>query len=163
MNFKLWILNWKYITSLQTVRLLTMLEGFSLSFLPALSLNLSLSLSLPFQAIDFCPFPPSTTDSQAVGLWEIFILIDPGGWWVCYERCSSNSLGPTNISKYQSATGGLRTDTRICLWMPRRLNRQEKYQNLSVGWFLNHDRVRLSAQTYRLYVSIQFLHYIGQP
>lgn len=148
MNLKIGILevHHKCACSLQKERLFTMLEGLSLSFLPALSLNPSLSLSVSSFSRDwFLPIPTKqcTTDSQAVGLWEIFILIDPGGWWVCYERCSSNSLGPTNISKYQSATGGLRTDTGICLWMPRRLNRQENIRPLS----------GVTSETWRMYVS----------
>lgn len=60
------------------------------------------------QQIDFWPSPycEHSAVSEADGLWEIFIHIDRGGWWVCYKRSSSNSSGPWNASKYQSAIGG---------------------------------------------------------
>lgn len=85
------------------------------------------------QQIDFWPSPycERSAVSEADGLWEIFIHIDRGGWWVCYERSSSNSLVPSNVSKYQSAIGGTGASMQTALWMPRRLERifQEGRQN----------------------------------
>lgn len=51
--------------------------------------------------------PPPALDSNASGLWEIFIHIDRWqSWWVFHERQSSNCFCPTNVSKYQLPVGG---------------------------------------------------------
>lgn len=87
--------------------------------------------------IDFWPSPycERSSVSEADGLWEIFIHIDRGGWWVCYEHSSSNSLDPSNVSKYQSAIGGKGARMQTSVWMPRKLNEHRTVLDFCGGDF----------------------------
>lgn len=64
--------------------------------------------------LSLCLFSPPALDSNASGLWEIFIHIDRWqSWWVFHECQNSNCFCPTNVSKYQSPEGEVQAGLQI--------------------------------------------------
>lgn len=67
------------------------------------------------------PTPNPALDSNASGLWEIFIHIDRRqSWRVFHERQNSNCFCPTDVSKYQSPVGEARAGLQIRAIKPQR-------------------------------------------